>query len=318
MSSRLALVTGSTGFLGRHVVREMTRRGFSVRALARSSCDWQDPAVRAIEADLCTSELSPYLAGVDVVVHLAARLSGSDEEMHRANVTGTRRLMEAMTKSTCRRLVHASSFSVYRWDVDGGSLDECSALVDDDVLGTVDSYSSTKVQQERLIREFSLREGWIVTVIRPAAIWDSGHFPEYVVGPRLGPIQLVIGPRGYPRISSIQDAATCFATAAAREEGPREMLLNVLDESPPRRAQFARVGDKPDWRVKVPVPYALAKSAVRLLRLVRGQRRLPFFLQHHSFACLYSPTSVRTAGASHRSVPPSKHVDDAGMHRGVS
>jgi nucleoside-diphosphate-sugar epimerase len=295
MNRRLALVTGSSGFLGRFVVRDLVARGFRVRALSRGVAGSETSGVEHVLADLCTSELDSCLAGVDVVVHLAACMEGPYEQMHRANVHATRRLLDAMRRSTCRHLVHASSLSVYRWDVEGSVIDERSELLRGDSLLSVDAYSSTKAQQELLVREIATQEGWAVTVLRPAALWDTEHYPDYVVGPRRGAVQVVIGPRGIPRVAFIGNAASWFGVAAARTSGPREVLLNVVDENSPSRARFAAVVGKTRARLTVPVPYALIRTVVRFVAALFKQQSLPFFLQSHIFECLYSSTEVRNA-----------------------
>src|SRR5688572_29457798 len=106
------LVTGANGFLGRHVVNELLRRGHRVRAIVR-------PAARLVdlrwpgEVDLHFGDLrtSPTLEaafeGIDVVIHLAAAVQGSEDMQFASSVVGTERLLDAMSQSATRRLVLA-------------------------------------------------------------------------------------------------------------------------------------------------------------------------------------------------------------------
>ena len=119
------LVTGGNGYLGRHVITALLKAGHGVRSLVRTAPAQTVPGVEPLVADLTTTvDLKPAFADVDAVVHLAAAMDGDAAAMQRVNVEGTGHLLEAMASSTCRRIVHASSFSVYDWSRVGATLDE--------------------------------------------------------------------------------------------------------------------------------------------------------------------------------------------------
>jgi UDP-glucose 4-epimerase len=112
-----ALVTGANGFLGRHVVARLLERGHEVRALVRPGPppgEWKS-GVDLVRADLRVGDLVPLFAGVDVVVHLAAAVAGDEDAQFASSVVGTERLLEAMARSTARRLLLVSSLVVYDW-----------------------------------------------------------------------------------------------------------------------------------------------------------------------------------------------------------
>ena len=114
------VVTGARGFLGGAVVAALLRRGHMVRALIRPASQidnlvWAS-RVEIVRADLRSrGSLASAFEGADVLVHLAARVGGGDGAQMADTVVGTERLLEAMAGSTTRRLVLASSFSVYDW-----------------------------------------------------------------------------------------------------------------------------------------------------------------------------------------------------------
>lgn len=110
----MILVTGPTGFVGRHVVRELTSRGHAVRALVR----------RAARANI----LSPYRAeiavgdvldpeslvgaceGVDAVIHLVASIREQPGlTFQRVNYEGTANLLSAAAAAGVNKFVHASA-----------------------------------------------------------------------------------------------------------------------------------------------------------------------------------------------------------------
>src|SRR3954471_15387721 len=128
-----ALVTGANGFLGGHVVRALLARGIEVRAMVRPAArlealGWPS-SVEVFRADLRTSsDLARAFEGVDVLIHLAAVVSGGEDAQFAGTVAGTERLPEAMAGAACRRLVLCSSFSVYDYSSTSGTLDENSPL----------------------------------------------------------------------------------------------------------------------------------------------------------------------------------------------
>ena len=109
---------------------------------------------------------------VDVLIHLAAVVEGSDEARFAGTAVATERLMEAMQKSCTQRLVLASSMSVYDW-ARGRRLDEGTPLEPN--LYQRDSYAIAKSWQERVVRRFAQRNDWQLTVLRPGFIWGRGN-----------------------------------------------------------------------------------------------------------------------------------------------
>mgnify|MGYP000849749899 CR=1 FL=1 len=116
-----ALVTGSTGFLGQHLVRELLAHGYAVTALVRTFERTRalPRGVRAFPADITQPEaLRGCLAGVDVVFHLAAvplvGVKAPDRaRVLRINVDGTRNVLAQAAAAGVGRIVHVSSLAVY-------------------------------------------------------------------------------------------------------------------------------------------------------------------------------------------------------------
>src|SRR5258708_38122174 len=101
--------------------------------MARSAAALGEPkwasSVEVFKADLRSSrDLSNAFDGVDVLIHLAAVVSGGEDAQFAGTVAGTERLLDAMATSTCRRLVLCSSFSVYDYSSTRAILDEDAPL----------------------------------------------------------------------------------------------------------------------------------------------------------------------------------------------
>jgi UDP-N-acetylglucosamine/UDP-N-acetyl-alpha-D-glucosaminouronate 4-epimerase len=124
MAAGHVLVTGGAGFIGSHLVEALLARGQRVRVLDDFSSGRREllprhSALQVITGDVRDPEtLQRAVAGIEVIFHQAALRSvpRSVEEpyaFHDVNATGTLRLLLAAREAGVRRLVFASSSSVY-------------------------------------------------------------------------------------------------------------------------------------------------------------------------------------------------------------
>ncbi len=122
MECRTALVTGGAGFIGSHLVRALLARGMVVVVLDDLSMGRREnvPAdAQFVEGSILDGDLvRKSLAAVDIVYHLAARVSirGSMDrfiEDAQSNVMGTLSVLQASARSSVRKFVLASSMAVY-------------------------------------------------------------------------------------------------------------------------------------------------------------------------------------------------------------
>jgi dTDP-L-rhamnose 4-epimerase len=122
------LITGGAGFIGAHLARRLLADGHRVRALDNlteqvhrdgARPDYLDDDVELIVGDVRDPDaVARALSGVDVVVHLAARV-GVGQSMYEpaeyasVNTYGTGVLLQALMDRSIRKLVVASSMSIY-------------------------------------------------------------------------------------------------------------------------------------------------------------------------------------------------------------
>lgn len=294
------LVTGGGGFLGRAVVAALLDRGHDVRVVLRPSThDDEFPwsgRVEVFRADLrAHPRLHEAFDGVDALVHLAAAMSGGEAAMFSGTVTSTERLLTAMAGTGTRRLVLASSFSVYDWSQIHGTLDEESPVERD--LYSRDGYAVSKVWQERVSRRMSQEHGWDLTVLRPGYVWGRGGEWVYGLGIRAGPALVVVAPGATLPLTHVRNCADCFATVVADERSVGQ-TYNVVDGFPITSWEYARQYLR--WAggngTRLPLPYFAGLWAARAVSgavgvAARRPTRLPSLFVPSGFEARFKPVT---------------------------
>jgi dihydroflavonol-4-reductase len=193
-----ALVTGGTGFVGANLVRELLADGHEVRVLARKGSDrraLEGCAVDIVHGDLLDrGSIREAASGARRVYHAAAdyRLWARDpRELYRANVDGTRHVLEAAAEAGAERIVYTSTVGALGIPKDGTAGDEESPVGLEDMVGP---YKASKFLAERVAEELAAR-GAPVVIVNPSAPvgpWDVRPTPtgqmivDFLQGKMLG------------------------------------------------------------------------------------------------------------------------------------
>jgi 2-alkyl-3-oxoalkanoate reductase len=297
------LVTGANGFLGRHVVAELVRRGHHVRALVRPAANiaplhW-DHRVEIFRGDLRNCpDLLPAFDGIDALIHLAATVVGDAEAQLAETVVGTTRLLRAMALSQTRKLLLASSFSVYDFNGARQTLTEQTPL--DPRIYERDGYAIAKFWQERVTRQAASEHRWDLTVLRPGFIWGKGNEYLACLGQSFGRIHLVLGPLTRLPLTHVVNCADCFATAL---ENPKAVgqTFNIVDDDSIRAWQYmgTYLRGSNTAGVRIPVPYLfcqlIVRTAHRTSKLIfAGKGKLPSLLVPCRFTARFKPLRYPT------------------------
>lgn len=180
------LVSGAAGRVGARTVKEFLDAGHSVIGFdARPTSEAGDRYTGRVGRLECTSDVTDAVAGMDVVLHLGAVMSwapADNERMQRANVEGTRVLLEAASNAGVQRFVFASSGEVYPENAP-----ESLPLTEGHPLKPNSPYGLTKLIGEELVR-FHQRTGAMeIVILRFSHVQDAAELIDeesFFSGPR--------------------------------------------------------------------------------------------------------------------------------------
>ncbi|MFP6664237.1 MAG: NAD-dependent epimerase/dehydratase family protein [Deltaproteobacteria bacterium] len=230
------LLTGATGFLGRHLTRRLANEGQELRALVRVGTD-----LRRIPAEIKeivwgslddAAAIARATHGIDTIYHLAARVSsgGSRDAFERDNVVATESLLEAAEAAGVRRLVHISSAGIYGSENAGAEITEETPL--DPRIEERGAYAWSKAEADRKVRAFGENSRLETIVIRPGLLYGAEttpfvarlHFPV----PKAAGRRVIVGRKNNLLPFTHVDNA-CDAIALASRTGKRGQAYNVVD-----------------------------------------------------------------------------------------
>ncbi len=174
------LVTGAGGFVGLRLCARLAAAGHVVKAAVRrdsAALAAITPAAHILRiGDIGrNTDWQAALAGVDMVVHLAARAhvmrdGASDPlaEYRQVNVAGSECLARAATAAGVSRLIYMSSIKV------NGEATVDSPFCESDAPAPLDAYGRSKWEAEQALSRIAAETGLGLTVLRPPLIYGPG------------------------------------------------------------------------------------------------------------------------------------------------
>ena len=169
MNKPLIALTGGTGFIGQHLLRELGRRGFRLRVLLRRPSNLPVECASAVVGDLMRPQnMSAAFADVDAVIHTAGpshAMSGLPEDDHRLLGTdATISLARAAHRAGVRRFVFLSSVRAQSGPASTEVLTEAMSPE------PTDAYGRSKLAAERGLADVDL--DWVA--LRLVTVYGSG------------------------------------------------------------------------------------------------------------------------------------------------
>lgn len=174
------LITGASGFVGRHLVEEYARNGWEIRAVVRSlaTCNLDRTKVSEIVEVPDIAEVldwAPLVHGCSVVAHLAARAHQVQEAQddgvvafHRVNVAATANLALVAANANVRRFLFVSSSGVM------GDASQ-KPWTEDDVPNPQSAYAKSKLMAEQKVQSIAFQSDMEYVILRPALVYGPGN-----------------------------------------------------------------------------------------------------------------------------------------------
>jgi len=245
----IAFVTGATGLLGRHLVEQLVRAGWTVRALHRRPDD--AAKLRAIGAEPCAGDLDDRsglrqaMAGADAVFHAAALFAmwAPAADFERANVEGTRNMLAAAQEEHVAHFVYIGAAGVVMGD--GKPMIDISEETPV-AYPSWAPYLASKARAHNLVLDADEVGGMRTVVILPPLIWGPGmpmldHMVEDVKAGRFA------WPAGGEQIMStahVDNVCACAILAAEKSPGGRAYFVTDGQSQSMRAVMSELVGTK--------------------------------------------------------------------------
>jgi nucleoside-diphosphate-sugar epimerase len=276
--SRLALLTGATGFLGGHVAPALVAEGYRVRVLARSDPS-RSPLLPGVPFDVVRGDLSDTAAmeeaarGCDVVVHVAGLTKARAlEEYREVNARGTQRLVEAAARSA-----PGATFLLVSSQAAAGPARNGRPVAASDPARPVSWYGISKREGEEAV-SLGWKGRWIV--LRPGVIYGPGD-PGLLTYFRAAASGILPVPGSKRRIQI--GPADWTALAVARAAGRPDLSGRTEFLCPPEPLAIGELARQlanlaPRRPILLPVPDVLVRAAglAETLREAIEKRSRPF------------------------------------------
>jgi 2-alkyl-3-oxoalkanoate reductase len=270
------LVTGASGMLGRATATALAERGDEVTVLQRRPAGLPGREVLGDVAD--PAVVAAAVPGQDAVLHLAAKVdvTGRWAEYERANIAGTRTVVDACRRAGVRRLVHVSSPSVAH----GGAALVGVGAGPADPRRARGHYSRSKAVAERAALAADSAE-LAVLVVRPHLVWGPGDtqlVARIVERARTGRLPVIGSGAALIDTTYVDNAADALVAAV---DAPAHGEALVVSNGEPRPvaeviARLCRAAGVPAPRRRVPFPVAwLAGAAVEGVWTATQRRNAP-------------------------------------------
>ncbi|HUK83887.1 MAG TPA: NAD-dependent epimerase/dehydratase family protein [Verrucomicrobiae bacterium] len=238
------VITGATGFLGRHVAEAFVQQGCEVAAIVRHTSRTGPLEALGVRLHTVTFDqpeaLMQAVTGAEAIVHAAAKVHtyGRWREFQHVTVEGTRALLNAVARARVPHFIHLSTVGVYGWPrPDGRPFDETC------IFGKPyrwNYYSRAKILAEQFVQQSPTP----FTILRPTWVYgpqDTASIPRIVNALRAGRLKLIGDGNNRLSIVYVTDVARAVV-AIAQNPKTRGAIFNIAnDETCPTQREFLQI-----------------------------------------------------------------------------
>jgi dihydroflavonol-4-reductase len=299
-------ITGANGHVGINLCHQLLEKGATVRALFHQN-DYalKHLEITAFKGDLLDPDsLVSFVEGVDVVFHLAAKISITGDPsgaVRNLNVEGTRNIIKASQQAGVKRFIHFSSIHAFRQEPLNKPLDETRELVGDEAF----SYDRSKADGERLVME-AAKAGFDAFILSPTAIVGPMDYEPSLMGKAF--LQLyfrqipALVPGGYNWVD-VRDIASTAIDAIEKGKKGEKYLLSGKWHSLREIAILIEKTTK-TRTTQIEMPFWVAKAGLPFITL---------FSKITGAAPLYTQESLKIIKQSNKLISNSKAMNELGF-----
>ena len=260
------LVTGATGFIGRHLVRKLRERGDDVVALVRNPSKAAGLDAQLVQGDLASEDaIRQGVAGCDAVFHVGAVYKvgipkSEHEAMYDTNVRGTERVIDSAVDAGVARIVYVSTGNVYG-NTRGRAVDE--TYVRPQPPDFLSYYDETKYLAHQVALD-RIANGAPVIITQPGGVIgpdDPSELGNMIDQVRTGKLKMKMFPDAGFNFVYVEDIANGILLAHDKGRigesynlaGPQKTIGDLVDKT----AEL--LGKKPP---RMTMPPALIKMSI--------------------------------------------------------
>ncbi|MGC1181698.1 NAD-dependent epimerase/dehydratase family protein [Legionella sp.] len=274
------LVTGATGFVGKHLVPELISAGHEVRCVVSKNVNWLNTEQVVVDKLECDPNWAEALSGIEVVIHLAARVHVMKEksksvleEYCKINSIATKKLAEQAAKHQVKRFIFLSSIKV-----NGEFTLKDMPFTEESITQPEDLYGQSKLDAEYHLQAISQHTGLEVVIIRPPLIYGP-----HVKANFLKMLQLV--KKGLPlpfgkvqngrHLIYIGNLISALCTVVTHPQAANQTYLVADDNSLSLAQLISLIGREMNVNVRlIPIPVRFMRGLFILLGLKNLNTRL--------------------------------------------
>lgn len=286
------LITGGTGFLGAHLVRQLIDDGAkNIRVMATSIPDWLvDLGVETFQGSVTSEEDNKRaVEGISEIYHLAGKVSRErkdSREMYDIHVEGTRLLCDAAKAEGTKTIVLASTSGTIAVTKDGDVIPDETYPQPLEIISRWPYYTSKAYQEMAALERFS-GKGLRLVIVNPSLLLGPGD-------DRLSSTKLVLDfmarkigavPTGGVSFVDARDAAKTFRTAMKKGRHGERYLLGAANWT------FTKFFGRLERLTKVSAPWIALPSRIA----IRGSQLLDSLFKQWEMSSPVEPGAIEMA-----------------------